>query len=234
MYVVLAGKVDVFGKPPVDDDHAVVVDWPTVKRQLHAVQASLAAIKSLANVTRVSDLVAVRKPDTALPDTTDARSRTSSTNSNASGAGAEGEEAPPPFDPRRTWGRVFGGIRLAAMVANAAEELERAQVKRPAVKGDPTHVGTLARGDSFGESCLLDRRPSESIPLPLSIPRNPSLPPLPILPPHSFGPRAATVRPTSAVCRRQCTLLFLDRDAYMSLAERNLLFCTIPLTRACV
>lgn len=89
------------------------------------------------------------------------------------------------FDARKTWGRVFGGIKLAAILATAVEEFVDKGAKRAAKyvsrfvfvseckfhgylcavcvrRLAETHfVLNVAKGDSFGEPGLLQRKPRE-------------------------------------------------------------------------
>lgn len=79
--------------------------------------------------------------------------------------GGSGE--PGRFDARKTWGRVFGGIKLAAVLAVAADEfVEKAVTHKKAVKATVAappasrmFAKIVSRGMSFGDDVLLVRRP---------------------------------------------------------------------------
>jgi hypothetical protein len=119
------------------------------------------------------------------------------------------------FNARKTWGRLFGGIKLGAVVSHVTEELEKAGKKMHSRGLESTYIGRVDVGDSFGEGGLIRRRPSgrvvfcyfrgfRCILLPIFCVMN-------------------SVRHCTAVARYNCTLLVISVDDYMKLQETGLM-----------
>lgn len=162
MYIVMDGAVNLYAKTPHDDDAYVPIDWATVKQELSAVQSSLDAIKVLANVPLPAEIQGIKKPEAPShdpPASGPPRSGSASARSGEHRPVAVYDEETNSFNARKTWGKLFGGVKLAAIVANAADELEKAGKKMHHRGAEAAFIGMASKGESFGEGGLLSRRP---------------------------------------------------------------------------
>jgi CRP-like cAMP-binding protein len=217
MYIVMEGSVNLFSKSPQEDDAYVPIDWTTVKLNLQSAQRSLDAVKLIASVPQASELQSIKKPDEdeGLKPVPSQEPKTSNDVPVSGLAVYDDDESGHRFNARKTWGRLFGGIKLGAVVSHVTEELEKAGKKMHSRGLESTYIGRVDVGDSFGEGGLIRRRPSgrvvfcyfrgfRCILLPIFCVMN-------------------SVRHCTAVARYNCTLLVISVDDYMKLQETGLM-----------
>lgn len=172
VYVVLEGSVALYATvPPEDDGHAHTVDWSAIKSSLNAVQTSLDGMKESANVQASTAVVGIRKPEpVAHSDDGSGGGVGKEPRSSPTSAGqrvvtkslAVYNEETKTLDARKTWGRVFGGLQLAGVLASATEELEKSVKKAHTRTAESHFMGFVRVGEALGEAGILERRPGEA------------------------------------------------------------------------
>lgn len=161
MYLIIDGSVALYASSPPEEDSGTgaAVDWSAMRNSLSAVQRSLDSVKHVADIQSSSELKSIRKPDPPASSTEPELDKRASPKSTVV-VYTETRE----IDARRTWGRVLGGLQLAAVLSTAAEELEKSvrkgghQVSKAAIEATQ-FLGFARTGEAFGDNGLLERRP---------------------------------------------------------------------------